>query len=91
MPDSSAIPKPIFRPKGYVLPIDNEQAPTSNKKSFTKTVHNHPVLESTESIQSHQLYIPKEKPFFAVNKMFRTSTSQFPPTEEFSTSSSQSK
>ena len=78
------IPKPIVLPEKHVLPF--ESPVQSGRKSFYRNLS---ILEeqlstSTSTPRSEkQFYIPEEKPFLAVNKMFRTHVHTFPPMEEY--------
>lgn len=64
---------------------ENEQPPVSGRKSFYRHIPSLNEAKSSTStpLSTNQLYIPEEKPFFAVNKMFCTYVSHIPPVEEF--------
>nr|AXB54821.1 polyprotein [Pinus nigra virus 1] len=77
------IPKPIVLPEKHVLPI--ESTVQSGRKSFYKqlSIPEEPSTSSGTPRSENQLYIPEEKPFLAVNKMFRTHVHNYPPMEEY--------
>jgi len=83
-PNHPRIPKPIVLTEKHVLPV--EHSIQSGRISFYRqlTIPEEQPSTSTSTPRSeNQLYIPEEKPFFAVNKMFRTHVNTCPPIEEY--------
>lgn len=70
-------------PEKHVLPV--ESPIQSGRKSFYRqlTIPEEPSTSSSTPRSESQLYIPEEKPFLAVNKMFRTHVKTYSPMEEY--------
>ena len=80
IPKKPEIPRPIVRPHHYVVPVFANDTSSSNRVDLPpieEVFPSEPVFSSTE------LYIPESKPFLAVNKMYRISSTPFSPVEEW--------
>lgn len=80
IPDRPNIPRPIARPRKSKSPIRFSEATTSQAASFL-TPEIYPKPPAIE--HSIDLYIPEENPFMAINKMFRSHTTDTQVSEEW--------
>lgn len=68
IPSQPKIPRPIVFLEKHVLPVEQEPIPHSGRRSFYRQMSIPEEASTNTPLSSNQLYIPKEKPFFDVNK-----------------------
>ena len=85
MPNSSTIPRLIALPEKHVLLVEKEPIPVSGRRSFYRhiPIPEEPSSSTNTTLSTNQMYIPEEKSFLVVNKMFRAYVNTFPPVEKF--------
>ena len=63
VPPKLEIPRPLFKPRRYVVPINQSESSSSNKVNVSPIYE---VFSSEPEIGSTELYIPENKPFLPI-------------------------